>query len=83
MIIGIKILFLEVPSVNAEPKIPADKRVGVPIINVRRRIIELWKEILNKIDTIGIKKIIGKHVNIQQHTNLKNKISSTDISEVR
>ena len=83
MIIGIKILFLERPSVNAEPKIPADKRVGVPIINVSRIIIELLKEISNKIDVNGIKSMIGKHVKNQQHINLKNKISSIDISEVR
>ena len=83
IITGSNILFFERPSVKADPKIAAQISVGVPIISVIRIIIELQKEISNKIDTTGIEKIIGKHVKVQQHIILRNKTSSIDTSEVR
>ena len=76
-------LFFANPKVNADPKIPIEIKIGVPINKVNKITIEILNGISNNIETIGIKNIIGKQVNIQHEIILKNKTNSIDFSVVR
>ena len=80
---GTKTLFFGIPRVKDEPKIPIETKIGDPIISVKSITNEFFKGISKNIDTIGIKNIIGRQVNIQHKIIFKNNISSKDVSEVR
>ena len=80
---GTKTLFFGIPRVKDEPKIPIETKIGDPIISVKSITNEFFKGISKNIDTIGIKNIIGRQVNIQHKIIFKNNISSIDVSEVR
>jgi len=82
-IIGVKILFLARPSVKADPKIPIDIKIGVPISKVINITKESSKDISKRSETNGMNKIIGRQVNSQHAMILKNKINSTPVLEVK
>ena len=80
---GTKTLFFGIPRVKDEPNIPIETKIGDPMISVKSITNEFFKGISKNIDTIGIKNIIGRQVNIQHKIIFKNNISSIDVSEVR
>tara|TARA_B100001996_G_scaffold338409_1_gene290853 strand:+ start:559 stop:804 length:246 start_codon:yes stop_codon:yes gene_type:complete len=80
---GTIILFFANPMVNADPNIPIEIKIGVPINKVDRIIKEFINGISNNTDIIGIKNIIGKQVNVQHDIILKNKTNSIGFSDVK